>query len=161
MEDHSIHKLTIEGIGGKQIAFSDFVGRKILIVNVASECGFTPQYAQLQELYEAIKDQLVIIACPSNDFGGQEPGDENAIQHFCEINYGVRFPLTKKINIKKDPIHPLYQWLTSQHQNGVKDATVNWNFNKFLLDENGHLIDHFPSSVSPFDEAILSHFTIN
>ena len=159
MEANSIHKLSIEGISGDVISFADYQGKKILIINVASECGYTPQYAQLQELYEEFKDQLVIIACPCNDFGGQEPGNHQAIQSFCERIYGITFPLSKKVNILKSPVDPLYQWLTQKQNNGVLDANISWNFNKFLINEEGILMAHFPSSVSPFDGAILGQFT--
>ena len=158
MEDNSIHKWTIGGISEGVIRFADYAGKKILVVNVASECGYTPQYAQLQELYEEFRDQLVIIACPCNDFGGQEPGEAAEIISFCERNYGVSFPISEKLNIKKTPVAELYQWLTQKSKNGQLDADVSWNFHKFLLNEKGHLIDHFPSAITPFDEVILSHF---
>jgi len=125
-----------------------------MVVNVASECGFTPQYQQLQELYQEFRDKLVIVGFPSNDFGGQEPGTNEAIRAFCTQRYGVDFPLAAKINIKGSP-HPIYQWLTQKTRNGVADSEVRWNFHKYLLDENGHLIQDLPSSVSPLDEPIL------
>ena len=153
---NTLHNFSINGIDGNTIHFSDFKGKKILIVNVASECGYTPQYAQLQELYENAKENLVIIAFPCNDFGGQEPGSNEAIQSFCQINYGVTFPLTEKVGITRNT-HPIYQWLTQQLQNGVKDSTVTWNFCKYLLDEEGQLIDFYPQNISPFDDAILGH----
>lgn len=155
MEANSIYKWKIEGISGETIALEQYEGKKMLIVNVASECGYTPQYAQLQELYEAFKDQLIILACPCNDFGGQEPGDQETIKQFCERSYGVQFPVTAKLNIKSQAVHPLYQWLTQKEQNGVMDVEIRWNFYKFLIDEKGHLINAFPSNTGPFDEPLF------
>lgn len=126
-----------------------------MVVNVASECGFTPQYQQLQELYEEFHDKLTIVGFPSNDFGGQEPGTNEEIRAFCTRRYGVDFPLAAKITIKGSEKHPVYQWLTQKSKNGVADSQVQWNFYKYLLDENGHLVQSFPSSVSPLDEQIL------
>jgi len=126
-----------------------------MIVNVASRCGFTPQYAQLQELYETYQDQLVIVGFPANDFGGQEPGTNQEIQSFCTTNYGVTFPMAAKIKITGPQQHPVYSWLTQKSRNGQRDSTVNWNFHKFLLDEQGQLVSSLPSSVSPFDDQIL------
>lgn len=154
-DNPSIHQFQIEGIDGKLIHFSDFKGKKIIIVNVASECGYTNQYEQLQELSESYPEKLVIIGFPSNDFGGQEPGTEAEIQQFCSSTYGVKFPLTSKVNIKSSPVHPIYQWLTQKSKNGSIDAEVQWNFNKFLIDEQGRLIRHLPSGVTPLDEQIL------
>lgn len=127
----------------------------ILVVNVASECGFTPQYQQLQELYSAYTDKLVVVGFPCNDFGEQERGDNASIKAFCEEQYGVRFPLAAKISIKGPAPHPLYQWLTSKENNGVMDSVVAWNFQKYLLDEKGRLVQYFPSSNSPFDDELL------
>lgn len=151
----SIHQFKVAGISKEEIDFAEFGGRKILVVNVASECGYTPQYQQLQELYEYFKDKLVVVGFPCNDFGGQEPGDTSTIQQFCERNYGVSFPLAAKIKIKSTDPHPLYRWLTNKAMNGKMDASVNWNFNKFLLDEQGHLLAHFPAAVSPIGPAIM------
>lgn len=153
----SIHRFKVEGIAGKEIDFADFKGKKILVVNVASECGYTPQYAQLQELYETFKHKLVVIGMPSNDFGGQEPGSNHSIAHFCKMRYGVSFPMTTKVHIKGPDVHPIYQWLTRESENGVMDSEVTWNFQKYLLDENGQLIGTYAPSSSPFDELILSH----
>lgn len=152
----SIHEFRVEGIGGKDIDFSSFAGKKILVVNVASECGYTPQYQQLEELYEAFEEKLVIIGFPSNDFGGQEPGTDEEIQSFCKTNFGVKFPLASKVKIKHDPVHPIYQWLTTKEYNGVMDSKVAWNFHKYLLDEKGKLINSYPSAVTPLDEEILN-----
>ena len=151
----SIHEFSVEGIGGKEIDFAQFSGKKILIVNVASECGYTPQYQQLEELYEAFADKLAIVGFPSNDFGGQEPGSNEEIHSFCTLNYGVKFPIAAKVAIIQPPVHPIYQWLTNKTYNGVMDSEVAWNFQKYLLDENGVLVNTYPSAVSPLDERIL------
>lgn len=127
-----------------------------MVVNVASECGFTPQYQQLQELYEEFQDKLMIVGFPSDDFGGQEPGTNEEIRAFCTRRYGVDFPLAAKIAIKGSNTHPVYQWLTQKTQNAVADSKVHWNFHKYLLDESGHLVKNFPSLVSPLDDEILS-----
>ena len=153
---YSIHKFRIGGINGEVIDFADFKGKKILVVNVASKCGFTPQYQQLQELYEEFKDKLVIVGFPCNDFGSQEPGSNEEIRAFCEQKYSISFPLAAKISIKGPYPNPLYQWLMDKSKNGVMDTDVSWNFNKYLLDEKGRLVQFFPSSVSPFDNRILN-----
>lgn len=153
----SIHQFKIEGLTGGTIDFSTFKGKKILVVNVASECGFTPQYKDLQALQSKYADKLVIVGFPCNDFGGQEPGNGEQIQQFCQKNYGVTFPITTKISIKGESQHPIYQWLTEKQKNGVKDATVRWNFHKFLLDENGVLIDDFGSMKNPMSNDITDY----
>jgi glutathione peroxidase len=152
----SIHKFSTPNLTGGSINFADFSGKKILIVNVASECGFTPQYQQLQELYEHYKDKLVIIGFPCNDFGGQEPGNGEEIHSFCQKNYGVTFLLSEKVKIKGDNPSPIYEWLTHKELNGVKNAKVLWNFHKFIIDEKGHLVDDFSSMKSPLDEDITN-----
>ncbi len=152
--EESIHSFKVEGISGEEIDFAAFEGKKILIVNVASACGYTPQYQQLQELYSAFQNKLVVIGFPSNDFGGQEPGTNEEIQAFCTSRFGVQFPMTTKVSIKGKP-HPIYAWLTQKSQNKIADAEVRWNFHKFLIDEKGRWVNHFPSSVSPLDEQIL------
>lgn len=151
----SIHQFKVAGIDREEIDFAEFAGKKVLVVNVASKCGFTPQYRQLQELSEHFEDKLVVVGFPCNDFGGQEPGDAAAIQQFCAVNYGVSFPLAAKVNIKSSDPHPIYQWLTQKARNGKMDAEVSWNFNKFLLDEHGQLMAHFPATVGPLDAAVL------
>ncbi|MBR9861235.1 glutathione peroxidase [bacterium] len=133
----------------------DYAGKKILVVNVASKCGFTNQYEGLQKLYETYKDDLVIIGFPCNQFGGQEPGTKDDIAEFCQVNYGVTFPLSTKIDVKGDNQHPIYTWLTSKDQNGLDDYKVSWNFNKFVIDENGKLIAYFGSKVKPFDKELI------
>lgn len=153
---NSIHHHRIEGIDGKIIDFKAFEGKKILIVNVASACGYTPQYAQLQELSTVHKDKLVVIGCPCNDFGNQEPGSNTEIATFCDSKYKITFLLTTKIQILNQA-HSLYKWLTTKALNNKSDTEVKWNFHKFLVDEQGMLIGDFPSAVSPFDDQILQH----
>jgi len=148
---------TLNSIEGKPIDFSSYQNKKLLIVNTASECGYTPQYAQLQELYENFAKQLMIIGCPCNQFGNQEPGTEQSIQQFCSKNYGVTFLMTEKVKVTGDGTHPLFQYLNQKKLNGVKDTTIEWNFFKFMLDDNGLLLDSFPSAVSPIDKTILAY----
>lgn len=147
----SIHQYTIAGIGGETIDFEAFKGKYILVVNVASACGYTSQYAQLQELYDNYKDKLVIVGVPCNQFGGQEPGTETEIQKFCKVRYGVTFPLTTKVDVKGKNQHELYKWLTQKSLNGVQDSEVAWNFQKYLINPQGHLLKVYPSAASPFD----------
>ena len=151
----TIHQFKVASIEGGEIAFADFKGKKIMVVNVASECGFTPQYQQLQELYEQYSEQLVIIGFPANNFGSQEPGNNEQIQSFCTVRYGVTFPLAAKISVKGSDAHPIYQWLTQKSANGVLDSAVKWNFQKYLLDEQGQLITTHPSNISPLDSVIV------
>ncbi|CAN5615880.1 glutathione peroxidase [soil metagenome] len=152
----SIYDFKVEGLDGKTIDFASFKGKKILIVNTASECGFTPQYEGLQELYEKHKDKLVIVGFPANNFGGQEPGSNTQIKEFCKKNYGVTFPMAAKISVKGADVAPIYQWLCNKSENGVLDAEIKWNFNKFLLDENGHMIAKFDSKVTPMSDELVS-----
>ncbi|MDB5201966.1 MAG: Glutathione peroxidase [Ferruginibacter sp.] len=152
----SIYDFKVESLDGGKIDFSSFKGKKILVVNTASECGYTPQYKDLQALYEKYKDRLVIVGFPANNFGGQEPGTNTEIKTFCEKNYGVSFPMAAKISVKGEDMAPIYQWLTHKDQNGVLDAEIKWNFNKFLIDENGHMVAYFPSKVTPMSEEITS-----
>ena len=152
----SIYDFKVEALDGGTIDFSTFKGKKILIVNTASQCGYTPQYEGLEKLYEAYKDKLVLVGFPANNFGGQEPGTNTEIKEFCKKNYGVTFPMAAKISVKGDDIAPIYQWLCHKAENGVLDAEIKWNFGKFLLDENGKLIAYFPSKVTPMSEEITS-----
>lgn len=152
----SIHEFKVEGLESGTINFADFKGKKILIVNTASECGYTTQYKDLQALYEKYKDKLVIVGFPANNFGGQEPGTNQDIKAFCQKNYGVTFPMASKISVKGDDMAPIYKWLTSKSENGVLDAEIRWNFNKFLIDENGKMVAYFPSKVTPMSEEITS-----
>jgi glutathione peroxidase len=151
----SIYDIAIEGIDGKPMDLAQYKGKKILFVNVASECGFTKQYDGLQELYENHKDKLVVIGLPCNQFGGQEPGDEAEIQSFCRANFGVEFPMTEKIEVKGPGQHPIYQWLTQKAKNGSQDSSVKWNFQKYLVDEQGRLIDFFYSITKPDSPKII------
>ena len=155
--EQSIHSFTVKSIDGKNLNLASFKGKKILIVNTASKCGYTPQYEGLEKVYEQYKDKLVILGFPCNQFGGQEPGTNEEIVDFCKKNYGVSFPLADKIDVKGSNIAPIYQWLTSKSKNGILDASISWNFNKFLIDENGKMIAYFPSNVKPDSEAILSY----
>jgi len=153
----SIHSFTVKSIDGKNLNLASFKGKKILIVNTASKCGYTPQYEGLEKVYEQYKDKLVILGFPCNQFGGQEPGTNEEIVDFCKKNYGVSFPLADKIDVKGSNIAPIYQWLTSKSKNGILDASISWNFNKFLIDENGKMMAYFPSNVKPDSDAILSY----
>jgi len=147
---------SLKGITGEDIDLNDFKGKKILFVNVASKCGFTPQYEKLQELHEKYNDRLVVIGLPCNQFKEQEPGTHEEILQFCNLNYGVTFQLTEKINVKGPEQHPLYSWLTRKELNGVKDSEVKWNFQKYLVDEEGNFIDVFYSVTSPMSDKIIS-----
>ncbi|MEY3921030.1 MAG: hypothetical protein RL634_791 [Bacteroidota bacterium] len=153
----SIHKFKVPSIDGGTIDFSKFKGKKILVVNTASKCGYTPQYADLEKLYEQYKTKLVIVGFPANNFGAQEPGTNAEINAFCQKNYGVTFTMAEKVSVKGDDTHPLFKWLTSKAENGVMDAEIKWNFTKFLLDEKGQLINVYPSKVNPLDEEITKH----
>ena len=153
----SLYNISINSITGEPINFEDFKGKKILIVNTASECGFTGQYEDLEKLYKTYKDKLVVIGVPCNQFGGQEPGTLTEIQSFCEVNYGVTFLLTEKVDVKGEGKHPLYAWLTNKEMNGVKSSSVKWNFQKYLINENGELIDYFYSMTKPMSSKITNH----
>lgn len=153
----TIHDFNVKSNDGKEFDLSTLKGKKVMIVNTASECGYTPQYEQLEELYKKYKNNgFVIIAFPSNDFGGQEPGSDEQIAQFCQKNYGVTFPIMSKVDIKGDNVHPLYKFLTSKNENGVADAEVKWNFNKFLIDEEGRVVEHLPSKEKPNSEHITN-----
>ena len=152
----SIYDFKVEALDGSTIDFSKYKGKKILVVNTASKCGYTKQYEGLEKLYEQYKDKLVIVGFPANNFGGQEPGTNTEIGEFCKKNYGVTFPMAAKISVKGDDTAPIYKWLCSKAENGVLDAEIKWNFGKFLLDENGSLISYFPSKVEPMSEEITS-----
>ena len=152
----SIYDFKVVGLDGKTIDFAAFKGKKILIVNTASACGFTPQYEGLESLYKKYGDKLVIVGFPANNFNGQEPGTNSTIQEFCKKNYGVTFPMAAKISVKGDDIAPIYKWLCNKSENGVLDATISWNFNKFLLDENGNLLTKFDSKVTPMSDELTS-----
>jgi glutathione peroxidase len=149
-----IHNFSIKDVENNTINLASFKGKKVLIVNVASECGFTSQYKDLQNLHKTYGDKLVVIGFPCNDFGGQEPGSEAQIKSFCEMTFGVTFAITEKVNIKNNP-HPIYQYLTQKEKNGVDNFEVKWNFHKFLIDEKGQLVKSFGSGVNPMDKQIL------
>jgi glutathione peroxidase len=151
----SFYDLTIKSLDGKtEISMSQFKGKKVLCVNVASKCGYTPQYEGLEKLYENNKEKLVIIGFPCNQFLYQESGSPEEIATFCKKNYGVTFPLTEKIDVKGKNQHSVYQWLTNKETNGLKDVEVKWNFGKFLIDENGKFVEYFPSKTEPLSEEI-------
>lgn len=143
------------------IRMGDFKGKKLLLVNVASKCGYTYQYKGLQELHDKYGEQVQIIGFPCNQFLFQEPGSGEQIQEFCQVNYGVSFPLSTKINVKGSKQHPVYTWLTSKKFNGKDDYTVSWNFNKFLISEEGELLAHFGSKVEPMSEELLAAIGVN
>ena len=133
----SLYNIKIKSLQGNPINFSDFKNKYILFVNVASKCGFTPQYEDLEKLYKEHKEQIIVIGVPCNQFGKQEPGNASEIEEFCEINYGVSFLMTEKIDVKGEYQHPLYAWLTTKSLNGNKSSSVKWNFQKYLVDKNG------------------------
>ena len=152
----TFYDFEVNSIEGEPYDLHQLKGKRVLVVNTASECGFTPQYAQLQELYHKFKgEDFVILGFPANNFGGQEPGSNTEIQAFCQKNYGVTFPMMEKISVKGDDAHPLYLWLTHKSQNGVADAEVSWNFNKFLIDESGKWVAHYDSRVEPLDQRVI------
>jgi glutathione peroxidase len=153
----SIYDFKVDGLSGGTIDFSQFKGKKILIVNTASKCGFTPQYEYLEKLYEKYKDRLVIVGFPANNFGSQEPGSNDEIKAFCTKNYGVTFPMAAKVSVKGDDMAPIFKWLTNKTENGVLDADIKWNFTKFLLDEHGTLLAKFDSNVGPMSEEIVKY----
>ncbi len=153
----TIYDYRVEGLEGDEINFADFKGKKILIVNTASECGFTPQYADLEKLSKEYADKLVVVGFPANNFGGQEPGSNEQIGEFCQKNYGVTFPMAAKVSVKGDDIAPIFQFLTEKQLNGVKNTAILWNFTKFLIDENGHLIDSYISTTKPTSESITKY----
>jgi glutathione peroxidase len=156
IQTQTIYDFKVASLNGGIIDFADFKGKKILIVNTASKCGFTPQYEGLEKLYETYKDKLVIVGFPANNFLSQEPGSNETIEAFCKKNYGVTFPMAAKISVKGKDIAPIYHWLCNKEENGVMNAKISWNFNKFLLDENGKLIALFKSKVKPMSEEIIS-----
>jgi glutathione peroxidase len=152
-DQKSIHQFNVKTLEGQDFNFASLKGKKVMIVNTASECGYTPQYKGLEELYEKYKDKnFVIIGFPCNDFGGQEPGGATEIRGFCTKNYGVTFPLMEKISVTASPV---YLWLQNKDNNGVETSKVDWNFNKYLIDENGHLVKHLESKTKPDSEEII------
>ena len=156
-QSKSFYDFSVKTIDGKEYKLADLKGKKVLVVNVASKCGLTPQYAELQDLYDQYKDRnFVIIAFPANNFMGQEPGTNEEIAKFCSANSDVTFPMMAKISVKGKDMAPLYQWLTEKKLNGKQDAPVQWNFQKFMIDENGHWAGVVSPKESPFSEKIIT-----
>lgn len=153
--DMTIYDFKVPALESGFIDFSEFKGKKILIVNTASECGYTPQYKQLEDLYGEFNDELVIVGFPANNFGGQESGTNDEIAAFCEKNYGVTFPMAQKVSVKGSDQHELFRWLTTE-DNPDFTGDIKWNFEKFLIDEQGKLIHRYRSAVEPLGEEILN-----
>jgi glutathione peroxidase len=151
----SFHDFKMSSLEGETIDFSKYKGKKVLLVNVASKCGYTPQYKDLQQLHEQYGEKVVILGFPANNFGQQEPGSLEEIAEFCERNYGVSFQMFEKISVAGADKHPLYQWLSSKEQNGWNDQEPKWNFNKYLVNEKGELVKYYASAVSPMSEEII------
>lgn len=145
----------LKSIDGKEIDFAQFKGKKVLLVNTASECGYTPQYAELEKLHKEYGSKLVVLGFPANNFGAQEPGSNSEIKAFCTKNYGVTFQMFEKISVEGKDAHPLYQWLSQKEMNGVNDKAPNWNFCKYLVNEKGELVKFYSSSVKPMSAEIL------
>lgn len=153
----SIHSFVVKDLQGNDFDFSTLKGKKVLVVNTASKCGLTPQYEKLQKIYDKYKNQnFEIIGFPANNFLWQEPGNSNDIQQFCSINYGVTFPMMEKISVKGSTMHPIYEFLTKKSKNGVKNSSVKWNFQKYLLNENGELEKVIPPNTQPDDRSITA-----
>jgi glutathione peroxidase len=156
----TLHDFTVKDIDGKQFDLASLKGKKVLVVNVASKCGFTPQYEDLQALYERYGNQnFVVIGFPANNFNNQEPGNNQAIKEFCTTNYGVTFPMMEKVSVKGKDQAPLYKWLTQKSENGVLDQEVTWNFQKFLLNEQGELVNVVMPKESPLSDKIVRWIT--
>lgn len=156
MEKQSIYQFKVTDLSGKEFDFASLKGKKILVVNTASKCGLTPQYENLQTIYDQYKDKnLVIVGFPANNFASQEPGTSGEIAEFCKQNYGVTFPMMDKISVKGDDMAPIYQFLTEKNKNGLEDSEVQWNFQKYLIDENGHLAKVVSPKTLPTDPEIV------
>lgn len=156
-QNKTFHSFVVKDINGNDFDLASLRGKKVLVVNTASKCGFTPQYKILQAIYETYGgDKFTIIGFPANNFLKQEPGTNEEIAEFCEKNYGVTFPMMSKISVKGNDMAPVYQWLTQKSQNGVKDSEVSWNFQKYLIDENGHLVDFVVPKEKPDSEKIIN-----
>lgn len=156
----SIYDFKVIDIDGNQFDLASLKGKKVMIVNTASKCGLTPQYEELEKLYETYKDQnFIIVGFPSNDFMSQEPGSNEEIKDFCKKNYGVSFPMMGKIEVKGKEMHPLYQFLTEKKQNGYSDNSVKWNFQKYLISEEGKLVKVIAPGTKPLSEEITSWIT--
>ena len=152
----SIYDFKVKALDGSTIDFAQYKGKKILIVNTASQCGNTPQYADLEAMYKKYKGKLVIVGFPANDFGKQEPGSNKEIAEFCTKNYSVTFPMASKITVKGEDMAPIYQWLTSKKYNGLEDSKVTWNFQKYLVDEKGNLVAMFEPDHKVTDPKIIA-----
>ncbi|OFX58181.1 MAG: glutathione peroxidase [Bacteroidetes bacterium GWA2_30_7] len=156
----NFYDFKVKAINGEEFDFSQLKGKKVMLVNTASKCGFTPQYAKLEEVYKKYGgEKFVIIGFPANNFFSQEPGTNSEIEEFCKSKYGVTFPIMEKISVKGKDIHPVYKWLTNKKLNGVLNSSVKWNFQKYLIDENGKLVATFSTSTSPDNEAIIKWIT--
>ena len=154
--EKSIYDFKMNDIDGNEVDFAQYKGQKLLLVNVASKCGFTPQYADLQELHEKYGDKVTIIGFPANNFGGQEPGTNEEIKQFCSESFGVTFPMMDKVSVKGADKHPLFRWLSDKDLNGWNDKEPSWNFCKYFINENGELVKFFPSSVKPTDDEVIA-----
>lgn len=156
----TLHDFTVETIEGETLSLSQFKGKKVMVVNTASKCGLTPQYELLEKLYRQYKGKnFIIIGFPANNFMNQEPGSNADIIEFCQQNYGVTFPMMAKISVKGKDIHPLYQWLTQKKENGVVDADISWNFQKYLIDEEGRVVMSISPRQKPDSEEIINWIT--
>lgn len=159
-QQKNFHDYTVKAIDGTDFDLSTLKGKKVLVVNVASKCGLTPQYKELQELYDKYKDQnFIIIGFPANNFMGQEPGTNEEILTFCTLKYDVAFPMMEKISVKGKHIAPVYEWLTKKELNGKENAKVTWNFQKFMIDENGNWVGSISPRTSPLSEEIITWIT--
>jgi glutathione peroxidase len=157
MTKETIYQFKVQDLAGDEFDFATLKGKRIIIVNTASECGLTPQYEQLQAVYNQYKDQnLVIVGFPANNFGSQEPGSNAQIASFCQKNYGVTFPMMAKISVKGNDMHPVYQFLTQKAKNGLEDSNVQWNFQKYLINSNGELEKVIAPSTLPTDAEIIN-----
>jgi len=153
---NTIYQFNVEDIEGKEFDLAALKGKKVMLVNTASKCGLTPQYEQLEEIYKEYKDDnFVVIGFPANNFASQEPGTDEDIAQFCEKNYGVTFPMMSKISVKGEDMHPLYQFLTQKSKNGLEDSEVQWNFQKYLINEEGKLVKVIDPRTMPNDDSIL------
>ena len=152
----TVYDYTVKTIDGKDLKLSQFAGKKLLIVNVASECGYTPQYKELEELHKKHGDKVTVLGFPANNFGGQEPGTNEEIANFCEKNFGVTFPLFEKISVKGDDTAPLFQFLADKTKNGAISDAPTWNFCKYLVDEQGRVLKFYPSKVKPMSEELVA-----
>ena len=162
MTAENIYQFKVTDLYGSEFDFSSLKGKKIMVVNTASECGLTPQYSDLQKLYDTYKEEdFVIIGFPANNFGGQEPGSDMQIATFCKENYGVSFPMMSKISVKGDDMHEVYQFLTKKSKNGLQDSDVAWNFQKYLIDENGELVQVIEPKTLPTDPQVVAWIKSN